>query len=199
MEYIQTLLRFEREFFRVTISGVKRILGGAIGEVIVTIREMTFYQLGFYLTCILAFFVAVLPWLQYNILFMSEETIDVGSSAKLGFLLPSILGLIFATVPVPYRLNIYRGVAGLAGLIYIAGLIFANPIHTSIQSGDYHFRFWTYVYFPILMVQVALSGPALADSALHLTRFQDRLFPATRTEEASKPTSRKRSVRPARV
>ncbi|MCE9600258.1 MAG: hypothetical protein K8S54_20030 [Spirochaetia bacterium] len=194
---LSAILKFEIEFFHVTRIGIERMTRGILAETLTIVRDLTFIQLGFYAFCLIGFILAMLPWVDYRITFASEEYADVGSTSKLAYLLPSIAGALLATFNIPFRQWIYRIIAGLAGLLYVIGLIFPNPIHTSMVSGDFHVRFWTYLYGIALLVQAALSAQALTETTIHPERFQERLLPMLHPEE--EPSPRKRSSKSARV
>ncbi|MBL8018712.1 MAG: hypothetical protein JNM27_03525 [Leptospirales bacterium] len=196
-EIFKSVLQFELEFVRVTRIGVERMTRGMAAEFATIARELKFTQLGFYAICVAAFFIAMFPWIDYRITFASEEYADVGSKTKLVFLLPSLFGLLLATFNIPFRQTVYRVILVLTALIYVAGLIWPNPIHTSMHSGDFHVRFWTYLYGLTLAGLAVLAGQALSETTIHPERFQGRLLPELHPEEETSP--RKRSAKSARA
>ncbi len=197
-ESLKRILAFEREFAAVIVHGISAVVRTIAAEANALFQALTFYQLGFYAASVGIMIAGAASWIRYIIDFGAPEAVDVGSSAKLLFLLPGITGLLFATFPLPYRTQIYRATAALSGLLYVAGLIFPNPVHTSIQEGAFHFRFWLYLYGPLLVTQAALSVQGLTDAAIHPERIRERLFPPAPAEEG-KPSSRRKTTRSGRA
>ncbi|HMU82122.1 MAG TPA: hypothetical protein PKE49_05080 [Leptospiraceae bacterium] len=189
---------FEKDFARASFVGALQMARHVALEIKHTVTNLSVFHLSYYLASCVLILVALAPWIEYQIDFGTPESVDVGSSAKLIFLLPGLVGLLVATFELPFRVQAYRISAGLAVLVWIGGLIFPNPVHTSIHAGEFHLRWWLYLYGPLLLAQGTLSLQGLTEASIHLDRFQDRLFPPPAAPEGKAP-SRRKGAKPGRA
>ncbi len=106
--------------------------------------------------------IALIPWISYNVTLLELETITIGSNFKTLFALPGLLGVAFVFTDLPFRKRIYYVIYALAAIVYLAGFIFPNPIHTKIiATTDYRVLPVVYIYGLLGAATIYLSIKAL--------------------------------------
>ncbi len=141
--------------------GVGRALIGWIGE---QLSRMDIMQIAFVIASLALAFAGLAPWITYEVDLMSPETPSRGSNYRTLFILPAILGLFLylSGTAGRYRLPLYYGGVILVAILYVAGIIFPNPVHTYIrETNDYSLNPWVFVYGGFLVLAAVTGRGAL--------------------------------------
>lgn len=134
------------------------------------VGRLTLVQIGFVASSFLILALTVAPWLRYSIRLPESESIALSAGYKPLFLLPGLLGLVAFLFDLPRRRQIYYALLIPVAILYIVGIIFPNPIHTSIvHRGDYSLTVWMFAYGGFL-----LTNGLTAFSALQHPLYQFR-------------------------
>lgn len=164
MTSFTTIFRHLGDLVRVVVlgwAGVARTLLAWIGE---QLARMDMMQMAFVIASVALALAGLAPWISYEVDLMSPETPARGSNYRTLFILPAILGLVlYLFGPAGrYRLPIYYGGLILVAILYVAGIIFPNPVHTYIrEANDYSLNPWLFVYGGFLLIAAVTGRAAL--------------------------------------
>ena len=128
------------------------------------------------------------PWIVYNVDLMAPEVAGRGSSYRMFFLLPAPLGLLFYLIGGKYRLPVYYGALVIVGLLYLAGFLFPNPIHTDMQRPeDYRLHLSVFLYGGFLALVAATGWQALQTTLVSFDGAKAYLLEPRRPAEPLNP------------
>ena len=192
---LRALLTFEKELFFTTLLGVRSFALEIRKPFQVILGHLSLVQLAFLGFCLGGLVVGLLPWIQYRVVFQSEEIVNLGSAARVLFVLPALAGIVLSAVDVSRRRLILLILCALAALGFIAGLIFPNPIHTSIVSGAFQIRWVAYVYVPFLALIAYFSEQAFEKTTFPAAEMLRSILEADRPAPAGITPVRPRSGR----
>lgn len=192
---LSVLLAFEKELFQSTLSGVRCLALEIRKPFQVILGHLSLVQLAFLGFCLGGLVAGLLPWIQYRVVFQSEEIVNVGSAARVLFVLPALAGIVLSAVEISRRRLILLILCALAALGFIAGLIFPNPVHTSIVPGAFHIRWVAYVYVPFLGLIAYFSERAFEKTTFPAAEMLHSILGADRPAPAGITPARPRSAR----
>lgn len=192
---LRKTLDFEKELLFATAQGLRSVAGEVRKPLMVMIGHLSVVQVAFLGFCVAALVAGLLPWIQYTVVFQAEEVVNVGSSAKILFVLPALAGIGLSALNLPYRRKILLVLCAAAALGFIAGVIFPNPVHTSIVAGSFRLRYLAYAYVPFLALIAGLSERAFEKTTLPATEMLQSVLAADRPMPAGFAPARSRSGR----
>ena len=192
---LRTVFNFEKELFLATLQGLRSFAGEIRKPFLVVVGHLSIVQLAFLAVCLVALVIGLLPWIQYRVVFQSEEVVNVGSSAKILFVLPALAGIALSALNLQHRRTILLVLCGAAALGFIAGVIFPNPVHTSIVKGSFSLRYVAYAYLPFLALIAGLSEKAFEKTTLPAAEMLQSVLAADRPAPAGYVPARSRSGR----
>lgn len=129
------------------------------------------------------------PWIIYNVDLLAPEVAGRGSNYRLLFFLPGPLGILLYAINGRLRLPLFYTIAGLAAALFLAGILWANPVHTLMQDArDYRFHPALYAYGAALGIALATAWRALQGSLVSLEAVRDYLLePRSPDEDLNSP------------
>lgn len=192
---LRSAILFEKELFFSTVRGLQTLALEIRKPFQVLLGHLSLMQLAFLGFCLGGLVVGLLPWIQYRVVFQSEEIVNVGSTAKVLFVLPALGGMVLSAVEISWRRMILLILCAAAGLGFVAGLIFPNPIHTSIVSGAFHIRPVAYAYIPFLALIAYFSEQAFEKTTFPAADMLRSVLDADRPAPAGVKPARPRSGR----
>ncbi len=118
---------------------------------------------GIFLVACLGMMVTALPgWVVYSVNFGEPETVRIGSTYRLLFILPGLSGLVLALSVFRFRYPLFLFLYGVSAATYLAGFVFPNPVHTEIvRADDFSLTFWVYLYALVLIAGGVFSRQGL--------------------------------------
>lgn len=146
------------------------VLGGWVGvgrrcwtEAYGFLRGLPFMQLLFLISCLALILTASPAWISYSVKFAETQTMRIGSSLRILFVLPGLLGIALAASGLRFRLILFLAVYAACAGFYVAGFLFPNPLHTEmVRAEDFHLTIPVYLYALPLLVCGFLSRQGLA-------------------------------------
>ncbi|MEQ9367067.1 MAG: hypothetical protein RIF32_22725 [Leptospirales bacterium] len=132
------------------------------------------------------------PWIVYDVNLLAPEIAGRGSNYRILFFLPGPLGLLLYAIGVQYRLPIFYAVGALVGLLYLAGILWPNPVHTLMRDpADYRFHISMLIYGGSLALAAATAWQALRSHLVTPGAIRAYLLePRAPTEELNPPRLR---------
>ncbi|MCB1323602.1 MAG: hypothetical protein H7A21_15960 [Spirochaetales bacterium] len=162
MNALEELLSGVLDVTTAVLVGWRRVATRTGELVVLRARRLDRMQWAFLGSVLVLGVLTILPWVRYTATLQATESYGIGSENRLWFFLPAPLGLLFFAIGIPRRLQVFLGALILVAVLYIAGIVYPNPLHTAIaRPEDYSLTVWLYLYGLFLVVVAGLARPAL--------------------------------------
>ena len=86
---LRSFLLFEKDFFFTSLVGLRSVAMEIQRPFRVLLGHLNLSQVVFLAMCLGCLVTGLLPWIQYRVVFQSEEIVNVGSTTKVLFVLPT--------------------------------------------------------------------------------------------------------------
>lgn len=192
---LRSVVVFEKELLVATVAGLRSIAAEIRKPFQVLLGHLNLSQLVFLAVCLGCLVTGLLPWIQYRVVFQSEEIVNVGSTTKVLFVLPALAGIILSALEIRQRRLVLLVLCGVAGMAFVGGIIFPNPVHTSIVPGEFHLRWVAYTYVPFLALVAYSSEKAFEKTTFPAAEMLHSMLAADRPVPAGMMPARPRSGR----
>ena len=191
---------------KTNLLGWKRICLAVLAFTIRTLSSIQITQFAFLAALLLTGLFSVLPWIEYDLNLLGQESVSTGSHLKPLFLLPALAGLILILTSLPRRLTIFYAICAAAGAAYAIGFFAPRPIHVlMLRREDYHFTIWIYPYGAFLAAATAVASRGMVSSLFPFKVWFEKLrmvppplFPAVSAGVEPEKSSRSGGKRFAR-
>ncbi|MCR9140675.1 MAG: hypothetical protein NXI24_00270 [bacterium] len=167
-----------RSYLRTVFEGWWSLATALLRTVGARAADTSLVQVAFLAGCLGIIATTLLfPWIVYDVNLLAPEVAGRGSVYRIFFFLPGPLGLLLYFIGGRFRLPAFYGVVGLVGALYLAGMLWPNPVHTLMSDpAEYRFHFSIYVYGAALLLTAATAWQALQNHLVSLSEMRSYLL-----------------------
>lgn len=173
---------------RAITTGYYRLFLRLRNVLLAIVQTWSPYHILFFGSVLILCVSSLAAWIEYSVNFQ-ESTQSVGSNLKPVFFLPGFLGILFYLIGFRFRSTIFIVVVILVALLYGIGIIYPNPVHTSmLERSEYSFQPVWLVLYGLALIGAGIGARfALADALINPDWIKDFLFSSRPTPDIQKP------------